>query len=75
MFPYLGRDLLIRTLQTGDKLRIEGDVVYLPAELSDKEMRAATLELLSDKAYPLIFPKLQHWTYVGQLALHVAGGI
>jgi len=62
IFPYLGRNLLIRTLQTGDKPRIEDDAVYLPAGLSDKELRAAALDLLSDKAYPLMFPKLQHFS-------------
>ncbi len=62
VFPYLGRDLPIRALQTGDKPRIEDDAVYLPEGSSDKDLRAAALDLLTDKAYPLMFPKLQHFS-------------
>ena len=61
-FPYLGRDLPIRSLQDGGAPRIENDAVYLPAELSEKELRAAALDLLNDKAYPLMYPKLRHYS-------------
>jgi len=62
VFPYLGRDLPIHALQTDGKPRIEDDAVYLPSELPDKELRVAALDLLSEKAYPLMFPKLQHFS-------------
>ena len=62
VFPYLGRDLPIRALQGDGSPRIADDVVYLPAGLSDKELRATALDLLIGKAYPLMLPKLQHFS-------------
>jgi len=62
VFPYLGNDMPIRALQDGGVPRIEDDAVYLPTGLSDKELRAAALDLLIDKAYPLMFPKIQHFS-------------
>jgi len=64
VFPYLGRDLPIRSVQVGGKPRIEDDAVYLPAGLSDKELRAAALDLLAANAYPLMFPKLQQFSKI-----------
>jgi len=62
MFPYLGKDLSIRALQNNGVPRIEDDAVYLPAGLSEKELRMAALDLLIDKAYPLLFHKVQHYS-------------
>lgn len=62
VFPYLGSDLPISALHDGGFPRIEKNAVYLPAGLSEKELRAAALDLLNDKAYPLMLQKLQHYS-------------
>ena len=71
VFPYLGKNLQIRTLQIGEKPHITDNAVYLPAGLSEKELRATALELLAENAYLLMFPKLQHFSKVMQLSFSV----
>ena len=68
VFPYLGKDLTIRIVEENGSPRIEGDAIYIPAGLEDKELRAAALDLLIDKAYPLLLPKIQHYSKIMSLS-------